>query len=153
MKKLNELLIEIQRNTSKQELININISSSNVGWHMQHIVMVINTIIEALQESKPSNYKWSFKFLKLIVFTTKRIPRGKAKSPSAVNPIIYDELILEESIKKCKSKIQELNTFNKELYFNHPLFGHLKLNKAILFLEIHTNHHLKIINDIINSKI
>ena len=61
MKKLNELLIEIQRNTSKQELININISSSNVGWHIQHIVMVINTIIEALQESKPSNYKWYYK--------------------------------------------------------------------------------------------
>ena len=115
--------------------------------------MGINIIIEALHKSKPSNYKWSFKLLKLIVFTTKKIPRGKAKSPSTVHPEIYDELILKESIEKCKSKIQELNTINEEQYFNHPLFGHLKLNKAILFLEIHTNHHLKIINDIIKNNV
>jgi hypothetical protein len=40
----------------------------------------------------------------------------------------------------------------QEQYFHHPFFGHLKLNKTIKFLEIHTNHHLQIIHEIIHSQ-
>jgi hypothetical protein len=38
---------------------------------------------------------------------------------------------------------------SSDKYFEHPYFGKLRLNKTIKFLEIHTNHHLEIINDIL----
>jgi len=81
--------------------------------------------------------------LKIIVFTRKKIPRGRAKSPKIVIPKKYDELSLE---KDCKNSI-----IDKDKYFKHPYFGDLKLDKAIQFLEIHTNHHLEIIHDILKG--
>ena len=66
-----------------------------------------------------------------------------------VTPKIYDEKTLVEHLELTKSKIQELEIIDSKKYFNHPVFGHLKLSKTIKFFEIHTNHHLKIINDIL----
>jgi hypothetical protein len=40
---------------------------------------------------------------------------------------------------------------SSDKYFDHPYFGNLRLNKTIKFLEIHTKHHLEIINDIIKK--
>jgi len=41
-----------------------------------------------------------------------------------------------------------LKTLPKDRYFEHPFFGKLKLKQTINFLEIHTMHHLDIIEDI-----
>lgn len=152
MKKLQTQLNELETKISKQNLYNNNISKSNVGWHIEHILLTINQIIEDLKKSNPLNYKWSFKISKILVFSINKIPRGKAKSPKIVAPTIYDELTLSEHLKSAKLKIQDLQNIGSGNYFNHPFFGNLKLDQTIKFLEIHTNHHLEIINDIIKSK-
>jgi hypothetical protein len=46
----------------------------------------------------------------------------------------------------------KLETISKDRYFTHPFFGDLTLNQTINFLEIHTKHHLEIIEDIISNK-
>ncbi len=148
MNKLQEYLKELENNISKHENYNNGISNSNVGWHIEHILLTINLIIEEVQKSNPLNYKWSFKLPRVLVFTLKKIPRGRAKSPKVVVPKTYDEQTLIEHLKITKLNIQELENINSDKYFNHPFFGNLKLDKTIKFLEIHTNHHLEIINDI-----
>ena len=151
MNKLPEYLNELETKISKQENYNITISKSNVGWHIEHILLTINLIIEEVQKSNPENYKWSFKLSRILVFSMNKIPRGRAKSPKVVAPKIYDEQTLIEHLKIAKFRVQELKNISSDKYFNHPFFGNLKLDKTIKFLEIHTNHHLEIINDIIKN--
>lgn len=152
MNKLQEYLKELESRISKQGIYNTDISQSNVGWHIEHILLTINLIIENLEKSNPENYKWSFKLPRILVFSMNKIPRGRAKSPQVVAPKKYDEITLLEHLKLAELKIQDLSNISSDKYFNHPFFGNLKLEKTIKFLEIHTNHHLEIINDILKTK-
>jgi len=56
---------------------------------------------------------------------------------------------LELQIQKACQNIEHIISANKNAHFNHFIFGALNKNRTIRFLEIHTNHHLKIIKDIL----
>lgn len=152
MNKLPKYLHDLEEKISKHAVSNPEISKSTIGWQIEHILLTINAIIENIEKSDPKNYKWSFKLSKIIVFALNKIPRGRAKSPKVVTPGHYDEQTLEEHLQFTQTKIRQLENLDPNKYFNHPFFGDLKLKKAIKFLEIHTNHHLEIINDILESK-
>lgn len=142
---VNELEILI----SKHEILNNDISKSNVGWHIEHTLLTINLIIEQLKKSDPAKYKWRFNIPKIIVFTLNKIPRGRARSPKVVVPKSYSIVTLQEHIIITRNSIKELQALPSDKYFTHPYFGDLKLTHTLKFLEIHTSHHLEIINDIV----
>ena len=151
MNKLQEYLNELETTISHQETFKIEISKSNVGWHIEHILLTITKILDEVHKSKPEKYKWSFKLPRIIVFSLNKIPRGRAKSPEVVVPKYYNENTLSEHLKTASYRIQSLEKLSPDKYFNHPFFGNLKLYKTIQFLQIHTNHHLEIINDILKK--
>lgn len=149
---LNKQLEELATKLSQQDVVRVHVSKSTVGWHIEHSLLVINIIIEEVKKSNPINYKWSYKLSSVLVFALKKIPRGRAKVPKIVTPRKFDEKTLKEHLEITKSNIQDIKTLDSNKYFNHPYFGNLKLDKTLNFIEIHTNHHLKIINDILNGK-
>ncbi len=128
------------------------VSAANVGWHIDHILLTVLLIVKATKNADPTLYKPSFKLFKTIVLLTGKIPRGKAKAPKLVTPnAVATTQMLVEKIELAKNYISELNGLHKNNYFEHPYFGHLNVKPTIKFLGIHTNHHLKIINDIIKA--
>jgi hypothetical protein len=149
MKKLQKYLAELETKIPNLEDYNHTVSKSNVGWHIEHSLLTIERIIEAVQKSNPDNYKWSFKLSRILIFTMNKMPRGRAKAPKVVVPNTYDKQTLLEHLKTVTLKIQELENISPDKYFDHPFFGNLKLKKAVKMIEIHTNHHLEIINDIL----
>ena len=149
MNKLYLQLEELSSNIPQEDILIIDVSTSNVGWHIEHSLLTINKIIEAIENSNPKNYKWRLKLARILIFTLNKIPRGRGKSPEIVVPKIFNDETLKEHIKITKLRIQNLKNIDSEKYFNHPYFGNLKLKDAVKFLEIHTNHHLEIIKDII----
>ncbi|MFZ4672405.1 MAG: DinB family protein [Flavobacterium sp.] len=149
MHKLLNYVKELESKIPNQEDYNPEISKSNVGWHIEHILLTNKMILEAVEKSNPADYTWSFKLPRIVVFTMNKIPRGRAKAPKVVVPKTYDEQTLLEHLKIVTLKIQGLENMSSDKYFDHPYFGNLRLNKTIKFLEIHTNHHLEIINDIL----
>ena len=151
MHKLLKQIKELESKIPNQEDYNLEISKSNVGWHIEHILLTNKMILEAVEKSNPADYTWSFKLSRIVVFTMNKIPRGRAKAPKVVVPKTYDEQTLLEHLKIVTAKIQGLENMSSDKYFDHPYFGNLRLNKTIKFLEIHTNHHLEIINDIIKK--
>ena len=151
MHKLLKQIKELESTIPNQEDYNAEISKSNVGWHIEHILLTNKMILEAVEKSNPADYTWSFKLSRIVVFTMNKIPRGRAKAPKVVVPKTYDEQTLLEHLKIVTAKIQGLENMSSDKYFDHPYFGNLRLNKTIKFLEIHTNHHLEIINDIIKK--
>ena len=146
-------LSELEKAIEKSDKLAVKISSSNVAWHIDHSLKVINRVCNFLITSEPSDYKWKFNKWRLIIFLKGTIPRGKARAPKQVQPPENIEIV---SLKSQLKEVQELLNIIKKLpsksYFNHHIFGKLHLKKTIRFLEIHTNHHIKIINDIINNK-
>jgi len=149
MHKLLKQIKELESTIPNQEDYNPEISKSNVGWHIEHILLTNKMILEAVEKSNPADYTWSFKLPRIVVFTMNKIPRGRAKAPKVVVPKTYDEQTLLEHLKIVTLKIQGLENMSSDKYFDHPYFGNLRLNKTIKFLEIHTKHHLEIINDIL----
>ncbi len=75
MKKLNTLLMLLESKIEKSEQINLRVSKSSVGWHIEHTLLVINVIIAGLKNSNPGEYKWKFNLSRLFVFTFNKIPR------------------------------------------------------------------------------
>jgi Protein of unknown function (DUF1569) len=149
MKTLDKLLAELESTIPKHALQNDDISKASVGWHIEHLLLAINGILAGVEKSNPGDFKWSFKPMKLLIFATKKIPRGKAKSPDVVVPKYFDEATLAEHIKLGKQNLEDLKSIDSNKFFKHPVFGDLKLVDTITFLQIHTQHHIDIINDIL----
>lgn len=152
MNKLDNLLNQLEANVSRHETLNQNISQANVGWHIEHSLLTINRITNFLIKSNPNDYQWNFNLIRIVLMTTKKFPRGKGKAPEVVQPKgNIDRNSLLTHILLTRNKINELNTLPKDKYFEHPYFGKMKLKQSMGFLEIHTKHHLDIIDDIINQ--
>jgi hypothetical protein len=150
MSKLIYLVNRLESNFQNFESENSLVSKSTVGWQIDHSLRVINGIINQLKKSNSIDYKWKFNFPRLVVFTLNKIPRGKANAPKTVQS--YEKIAIQDLINQieiAKKLIMELNSLNKNLNFKHPFFGILNTKQSIKFLEIHTNHHLKIIIDIL----
>jgi hypothetical protein len=135
------------KNETKQKL---SVSKGNVGWHIDHSLKVINSVSEALINSDPKDYKSRFNVMRFFAFTIGSFPRGKAKAPKRVLP---PKKILKEDIKNqlelAVQNILSINNIEENQYFMHPLFKELNKKQTIKFLKLHTNHHLKIIRDIL----
>ena len=146
------LLDQLENHIPCSESMNFSVSQSSVGWQIEHSLLTINGIITAIQNSNPKEYSWQLSFIKWVILATKKIPRGKAKAPKVVVPkegiTIAD---LELHLAKARDAIKALEFVSKNHFFKHPYFGNLKKKQTILFLEIHTQHHLKIIHDIVSN--
>ena len=96
--------------------------------------------------------KWNFNLKRDYFLFIKRIPRGKAKAPKAVQSL--DEITtpsIERQLRTARHLIQEMETMNPKTNFIHPYIGKLNLKQAFTFIQIHTQHHLKIIDDILKK--
>ena len=152
MRDLNSYIQALAENVSHAEKINPAISSAAVGWHVQHCIMVINGVTHQLKNSDPSQYKYKFNKIRSLVYLFNKIPRGKGKSPSVVNPaFVVPTPDLQKMIELATSNVENLKLLPKRSNFMHPYFGMLDLPSTYKFLNIHTNHHLKIIEDILRS--
>jgi hypothetical protein len=130
---------------------NSSVSSANVGWHIQHSLLVINKMVTALIHSDPTQYKWKFNLSRAIVFTINRFPRGKGKAPDTVNPQQTEKIDFDDLFTKTKEKIEEFKKANPNNFYEHNIFGVLNKKNTLTVMDIHTNHHINIIKDIISS--
>lgn len=145
-------LNEMKQYISEKDVKKPSVSSAPVDWHLSHSLKVINNIITNLESSDPEDFKKEFSFWKILIFLTRKIPRGRARSPKVVLP--PDEITvkdLENEWRKAKQNVHLLNTFPRKAHFEHPYFKHLDRNQTKTFLEIHTEHHLKIIREILEK--
>ena len=128
------------------------VSGAKIGWHISHSLKVITHVLEALGKSEPARFKKSFNLKRFLVLTTRRIPRGKAKSPSSVLPDAdLTPEGLHQQISSAREKLAALEVLPKNAFFNHPFFDHLTRDQTEEFFMIHTEHHLKIMRDILRK--
>jgi hypothetical protein len=152
MEALIHLVNKLENNINSKDVFNSQVSQVNVSWHLAHSLKVIYNIIKVLQVSNPADYHWRFNLNRSFVYFINFIPRGKGKAPKAVvpaNEISKEEL--HKDIATVRQLLEELQHLDTKSNFTHPYFGQLNLKQTKKFLALHTNHHLKIMDDIIRS--
>lgn len=149
---IGEQLLEIEKYVPLLDEFSPAVSAAPVAWHIDHSLRVIIKTVSAMEESDQMKYQKKFSFRKSLVFLSGKIPRGKARSPSVVLP--PDNLNIEDlelQISLARHHVEKMDSLPQKAYFDHPYFSHLKKKEAIRFLVIHTEHHLKIIRDILKA--
>jgi len=147
---LKVLLEEAASYVEKREVINTSISKADIGWHIDHLLKAIIGVEKSVKESDPKDYKSSFNFTRAFVFLFNKIPRGKAKtSKKLAAKEEVTERALAFQLKLAQRSLNNLQNHSEDAFLRHAIFGDLKKKKTIKFLEIHTEHHLKIIRDIL----
>ncbi|MGV9003636.1 DUF1569 domain-containing protein [Flavobacterium sp.] len=152
MTKLELLAQSLEIKIPFYETVNAKVSSASVGWHIDHSLKVLNGVLVALKESHPEEYHWKFNKTRMIIYTFGFFPRGKVKAPKSVQ--CYETVTLDNlktQFEILKSELLTVKSLDKNANFNHPIFGQLNLQQTIYFLQLHTKHHLKIINDILKK--
>lgn len=143
---LENKLAQIESYIKDFEKKNLSVSKATVGWHLAHSLKVINGVITTMKTSDVAKYKNNFSFLGKVFFKIGHFPKGKAKSPKrALPPDIILEEDLKTQLKVAKKNIKNINDLNDNAYFEHPIFGNINKARVVRFLDVHTNHHLKII--------
>ena len=152
LEKLHLEVSALEQHITNHHLANLKISKGAIGWHIDHSLKVINNVSLALKRSDPETYKNNFTFLGKLFFALGFFPRGKAKAPQLVRP---PEIILKTDLLSQldlgKTNINAISNADKNAYFKHPLFGHINSTRVYRFLAMHTHHHIKIINDIMDA--
>ena len=151
MRNLEAPLSELYRFIQEAEKFNNDISSVNVGWHIEHSLLVIQKISETVLQSDPNKYKWKWNTSRWLVFTLNKFPRGKGIAPEIVKPTQTEKTDFDASFAKTRRIIDELRKTSANQYFLHPVFGNLNKKNTFIMLDIHTWHHINIIKDILHA--
>ena len=149
---LDAQLVQIAEHFDNRKLKNEAISNADVAWHLDHTLKVINNISANLAQSDPEAYTSNFNIQRIIVHTTGIIPRGAAQSPKSVMPpdaVLLDSLHIQLAL--ARQNMIKIDKLNEHAFYSHAVFGNLNRDATRRFLEVHTQHHLKIIADILQE--
>jgi len=147
--KLNEVASYIDLRDTKS----LEVSEASVAWHMDHIYLMVNQLHKALKYSDESNYKAESNKIRDYVFTSNTLPRGKVTAPESVRPAENVAInTLQMHYDEALATVEKLPMLAEKKHFNHPILGTMNRDETIKFLMIHTEHHLKIIRDILKKK-
>ncbi|MFM1929975.1 MAG: hypothetical protein RL387_1303 [Bacteroidota bacterium] len=151
MRNLEPSLEKLYAYIQDAEISNSSVSSVNIGWHIEHSLLVISRIIDSVTSSDPSKYEYKFDFKRTFVFLLGKFPRGKANAPEIVMPNQNEQVNFDALFASTRVAIKNLESVKPNQYFTHPIFGKLNKQHTFVMLDIHTKHHLKIIEDIISQ--
>lgn len=149
---INKLISKIELYIPEKDMRNDSVSKSDIGWQLDHTLKVINGVCGIMIKTNPNKYKKDFNLMRTVLFPLCYIPRGRAKSPKIVLP---PSIVLKENLyaqlQSARINIDNVKALPKTSHFKHHVFGMLSKKQTLRFIEIHTKHHLKIVNDILKQ--
>ncbi len=133
------------------------VSAWSVGNHIEHTLAVnAKTVLILSSENAhidpgtiPPVSERGLKILESGV-----IPRGAGKAPESVLPKMNNYVDLMDDVERNTSLLDGLTVIYRQIaadtsVYPHPALGGLTKMQWLRFLEIHIQHHMKIIADII----
>lgn len=147
--KLSEQISEMRGYLEHQPFITSDVSEWSVMQQIEHVCLVSNGLFFSLNRSKGD--KSADKSLKKMAFFKARfIPRGAVKAPDFVapNPDSTPQSV-SKLLDNFEAGISEVEKAPENKTSKHPLLGLLSPQETLDFVSIHTEHHLKIVREIL----
>lgn len=137
-------------------LKNEAVSQWTVAQHIDHTASVVKGIlalIMMISNSKNPSTDGAPKLLAKIILFVGYLPRGKGKAPDQFVPkaASHDEIrknvqMMDTFIKGLEPRLAQIEASKGRA--PHPVLGSFTPAEWLRFIDIHTNHHFKIIRDI-----
>jgi hypothetical protein len=124
MEKLSNLIHQLEAQIPNAGKRNPAVSRADVGWHIEHSLLVLNAIVDAVKKSDASNYKWKFNYIRTVIFTIGKIPAGKVKAPASVQPkgeFNIDKITAD--FVTAQNNITLLTGLQANQFFKHPFLA------------------------------
>ena len=128
------------------------VSAWSPAEHLDHSIRVTASVLKNVADS--NEIAGGINLLGRIILLAGRIPRGRGRSPERFRGALTDRTALEAAITSVE---QQLATNDRALLLSpkvisrHPRFAGLTAEQALRFLAIHTDHHLRIVRDILRA--
>jgi len=152
MENITNQLQKIESLLPKIDVTNNQVSKASVGWHLEHSLLILNSSLKGLTMTDPKDYKPKFSVKKFVFLNFGLIPRGKIRAPKQFIPL---EVPTQESILKLmsltKERLEAAKNLPEKSFITHPFLGDFDKKTTLRFLWLHTNHHLKIADDILKK--
>lgn len=130
------------------------VSAWSVYKHIEHVLLTNSSILFAIERGDSPSKIEKRTFIGYVVLFVGFIPRGRAKAPKEVEPLGKSKSELQEFNEELIGRLESLlNAPLNEphnVIANHPYFGGLSKKQWIRFLCIHSRHHLKITEKLLN---
>lgn len=125
------------------------VSGWDVGQHVDHTLKVCARIFGFVENDNALDEPGINPRGRVVLFLG-RIPRGRGKSPEPVVGTVQSPEVLKQMLASVRQKAPRVSARpdSPSKIFRHPYFGCLTARQALRFIEVHTNHHLKIIKSI-----
>lgn len=152
MESITNQLQKIESLLPKIDVTKDKVSKASVGWHLEHSLLILNSSLKGLTMTDPKDYKPKFSVKKFVFLNFGLIPRGKIRAPKQFIPL---EVPTQESILKLmsltKERLEAAKNLPEKSFITHPFLGDFDKKTTLRFLWLHTNHHLKIADDILKK--
>ena len=126
------------------------VSAWSAAEHLDHLGKVTKSIL--LRLKTPEVVTGSISVMGLAILTLGWIPRGRGKAPERLRGarVNGDELLRRfDEIEMLVGNLDPAAlALSRERIVPHPRFGGLTASEALRFAVVHTDHHLRIIEDI-----
>ncbi len=128
------------------------VSEWSIGQHLDHLLRADRGILRSVETPSEQSLR-PFSTLGRLVLLLRWIPRGKGRAPKSTLP----EEPTPESLSAELGRILDLAARLREdteshesptLVARHPIFGGMTVAQCWRFMEVHHQHHLKIVHDI-----
>lgn len=130
------------------------ISRWSPAEHVDHTLKVALSVVNRL--ARPEPVDGSISLLGRAVLLVQWIPRGAGKSPARLYGARETPLVLETTLAKLEERLGGLSAADLDASRTptvpHPRFGGLTPRQALRFIAIHTDHHLKIVDEILRGQ-
>ncbi|MGK2855831.1 MAG: DinB family protein [Thermoanaerobaculia bacterium] len=127
-----------------------SISGWSTSEQLDHALKVKASILARI--ATPVRVEKPLQFIAKVIMFFGWIPRGKGRSPELLVGVPATREQLRTALLGVREQLGNLSqeqASNREPMVPHPLFGGLNAPQALRFAEVHTNHHLKIVREIL----
>jgi len=127
-----------------------HVSSWSIGMHVQHCVLAAVGICRVLESSRaPPPRTWRTLVGRFVLWRG-RLPRRRATAPPVTVPEVeLSSTQLEALLGGAASVLEQARALPADSWFGHFALGTLRRDEALRFIDVHTNHHLRIVAEIL----